>query len=159
MTAPAATTPVLACYDGSEGSRQALRLAGRVLGPQPIVVLTVWQRISTQLARAGGFGALGGFEHEGEVDQQEQAAARQAAEEGAASAREQGFDATARVEEGGRTEWETIVAVANEIDASIVVCGSRGRGMLGSLLGSTSAGILHHAHRPVLISPEPPKTG
>jgi nucleotide-binding universal stress UspA family protein len=47
---------------------------------------------------------------------------------------------------------ETIVGLANESDADVIVLGSRGRGAAASaLLGSVSNGVLHHAGRPVLI--------
>jgi nucleotide-binding universal stress UspA family protein len=46
--------------------------------------------------------------------------------------------------------------VANEIDAELILCGTRGRGEAKSfLLGSVSLGVLRHSHRPVLIAPHP----
>jgi nucleotide-binding universal stress UspA family protein len=57
--------------------------------------------------------------------------------------------------EGG--ESQTILAEADRMDAELIVCGSRGRGGVArSLLGSTSAGVLHHATRPVLVVPAAP---
>jgi nucleotide-binding universal stress UspA family protein len=47
-----------------------------------------------------------------------------------------------------------IVIAANDLDADIVVLGSRGRGFFGRmLLGSVSGHVVHHAHRAVLIVP------
>lgn len=47
-----------------------------------------------------------------------------------------------------------ILAVAAEIDAEVIVVGTRGRGDVKSLLlGSVSHGILQHADRPVLVVP------
>jgi nucleotide-binding universal stress UspA family protein len=47
---------------------------------------------------------------------------------------------------------DTIVNAAKQIDADLVVMGSRGMsGFKSLLLGSVSDGVLHHAHCPVLI--------
>lgn len=147
--------PVLACYDGSQGSHQALRSGGLVVGRRKVVVLTIWQPIAAQLARIGSFGPITGFDGEEQVDLQEQRAAAAAADEGAQRASELGFDATSRVEETRSAVWEAIVGVADDIDAVLILCGSRGRSsMETALLGSTSHGVLHHAHRPVLIAPQ-----
>lgn len=50
--------PVLFCFDGSEGSRNALRAAGELINrPVDAVVLTVWETVETRLALVGGFAA------------------------------------------------------------------------------------------------------
>jgi nucleotide-binding universal stress UspA family protein len=147
----------LFCYDGSDASARALRTAVHLLAPRgDAVVLTVWQPLTARLAESGGFGIYA-LEDEGDIDLQERAAALQSAEEGARAATELGFGATARVEEASTGVWRTIVDVADELDAALIVCGTRGRGSLRSaLLGSTSHDVLQHAGRPVLISPAPP---
>ena len=50
--------------------------------------------------------------------------------------------------------WRALRRVADEIDADVVVCGSRGLGAFSrAAVGSTSTGLLHHAGRPVLVVP------
>ena len=47
---------------------------------------------------------------------------------------------------------EAIANLADEVDADLVVLGSRGLGRVkGTLLGSVSRGVLDRAHRPVLV--------
>jgi nucleotide-binding universal stress UspA family protein len=48
--------------------------------------------------------------------------------------------------------WSTILDVAEERDAALVVLGSRGlSGVKSALLGTVSTPVLHHCSRPVLI--------
>jgi len=146
--------PVLFCYDGSDGSRAALVVAAElVMHPADAVVLVVWTPVSVQLARGGSL--LVGVPNEGQLDEEEIAAARRIAEEGAEGARAGGYTATARVEEEYESVSKTIREIAREIDARLIVCGQRGRGALASaILGSVSHELSAHAERPVLIAPQ-----
>jgi nucleotide-binding universal stress UspA family protein len=147
--------PVLFCYDGSDGSKTALGAVIDLIKPGDAVVLVVWMPAAVQLARAGSF--LVDVPNEGEIDAQEAARARQIAEEGAAAARERGYNASARIAEANESVARTIDQIAQEIDAGLVVCGQRGRGAIGSaLLGSVSHALAAHAKRPVLIAPQHP---
>jgi nucleotide-binding universal stress UspA family protein len=147
--------PVLFCYDGSDGSKTALRAVIDVIKPAEAVVLVVWMPASVQLSRAGSF--IVAVPNEGEIDAQEATIAQQIAEEGAASARTHGYNATARTAEATESVAKTIEDVAEEIDASLIVCGQRGRGTVGSaLLGSVSHALATHTKRPVLIAPQHP---
>ncbi len=147
--------PVLFCYDGSDGSKTALAAAVGLIRPADAVVLVVWTPAAVQLARAGSF--VVAVPNEGEIDEQQAATAREIAEEGAASARERGYNATARIAQANESVAATIDAIAEEIDAGLVVCGQRGRGAIGSaLLGSVSHALAAHTRRPVLIAPQHP---
>ena len=147
--------PVLFCYDGSDGSKTALAAAVELVKPADAVVLVVWMPASIQLARAGSF--IVAVPNEGEIDEQEAARAQELSEEGAAGARERGYNATGRVAEANESVARTIDEIAQEIDAGLVVCGQRGRGPIGSaLLGSVSHALASHAKRPVLIAPQHP---
>jgi nucleotide-binding universal stress UspA family protein len=119
------------------------------------VILTVWQPLVTKLAETGSFGVFG-LGDETEVDETEEQAARDAAEQAAERARAAGHTATVRVEEAQQAAWMKIIEVANEIDAGLIVCGTRGRGTVKTaLLGSVSHAVLTHSGRPVLIAPAP----
>jgi len=153
--------PVLFCFDGSDGSLRALRDGGALLAPRPAVVLTVWEAVATQLA-TGSFGFAAGVSYlpdETELDAREEAAAREAAGRGVATAEGRGWVATARVERAVEPVWQTVVWVAEEIGASLIVCGARGRNAAKrALLGSVAEAVLHHSHRPTLIAPQPDPT-
>jgi nucleotide-binding universal stress UspA family protein len=145
--------PALVCFDGSAPAEHGLEVAQGLLGAADIVVLAVWQSVATRLAEGGGFGVAAVPEPEA-LDQVEEAAARAAATAGAEHVRAAGGRATVRVEEAGETIWQKILQVADEVDAAVIVTGSRGRGPVKSvLLGSVSREVLDHSARPVLVAP------
>src|SRR5258708_12538653 len=83
--------PVLFCYDGSEGSKAALSVAVElVMHPADAVVLVVWTPIAVQLARAGSL--LAAVPNEGEMDEEESAAAQRLADEAAEGATTRGHN-------------------------------------------------------------------
>jgi nucleotide-binding universal stress UspA family protein len=147
--------PVLFCYDGSEGSKAALGAAAELIAhPADAIVLTVWMPATILLARGGSLGAAY-VPDEGQIDEQEAAAAQRIADEGAEGARRRGYNASARIAEATESVAKTIAVVADEVDASLIVCGQRGLGFMRSaLLGSVSHAISARAQRPVLIAPQ-----
>jgi nucleotide-binding universal stress UspA family protein len=147
--------PVLFCYDGSEGSRQAMRTAAELIGPPgPVIVLTVWEPIAYRLALSGAF-AVGPPPNEDELDKQEESIAQAASEEGARRASAHGYEASAITRASTEGIARAVMAVAEEVSARLIVCGQRGRGPLKTaLLGSVSHALAAHTRRPVLIAPE-----
>jgi nucleotide-binding universal stress UspA family protein len=146
---------VLFCYDGSEGSRSAMRAAADLIErPVEVVVLTVWETIATRLALAGAFAAglpTGGAD----LNEEEKSSADAVAEEGARRANEHGYVASAMTTESFEGIANAILEVADNISARLIVCGQRGRGPIRTaLLGSVSHRLASHARRPVLIAPE-----
>jgi nucleotide-binding universal stress UspA family protein len=146
-------TPVLFAFDGSLHARAAIEQAAAVLRPGPAVVATAWTPFAESAPAA--LLAFPGRMVEGVVDDLD-AAGRESAEElaseGAELARAAGFDATARAVSSPGPFFSALIELADEIDASAIVVGSRGRSTLAAtVLGSVSTGVLHHAHRPVLV--------
>ena len=91
--------PVLFCFDGSEGAREAMKAAGELIGrPVDAVVLTVWETVATRLALAGAFVA-GATTGGADLDAEEESYARSMAEEGAHRANEHGYKATPMTKE------------------------------------------------------------
>jgi nucleotide-binding universal stress UspA family protein len=137
--------PVVIAYDGSPFAQQAIEQAAQLLrAGLPAVVTTVWQPLKSipfahlavipeDLTEAMGSGA------------------RTTAEEGAAHARDAGFDASPLVVPGDPV-WHRIVEVADEQHASVIVIGSRGRsGLKLAVMGSVATAIVQHSKRPVLV--------
>jgi nucleotide-binding universal stress UspA family protein len=155
MTGESQNGPVLFCFDGSDGSREAMRAAADLIGrPVDAVVLTVWETVATRLALAGAFAAgvtTGGTD----LDADEESSARSVAEDGALRANEHGYNASPMIKESFGGMAKTILEVADELSARMIVCGQRGRGVLRStLLGSVSHALASHTRRPILIAPE-----
>jgi len=145
--------PILICYDGSEGARHAIETAGALLGKRRAVVLDV----GPPLTVAESYAALGPMVPGEEFEEENLGDAEQRARAGAELAKRAGFDAEARAEVAAPT-WEGVVDVADEIDAAVIVTGSRGlTGAREVFEGSLSHDVAEHAGRPVLIVP-PPKT-
>ncbi|MGH2836502.1 MAG: universal stress protein [Solirubrobacteraceae bacterium] len=145
---------ILIAYDGSEDARGAIEHASRLFAGERVTVLTVWQRFIDTMARVGG--GIGMVVDYDEIDHDAEQGAREKAEAGAALAKEAGLDASARTAVVEFTIPDTILAEADVIEASAVVCGSHGYSGLKSLmLGSTSHQLLQHADRPVVVVPSP----
>ena len=144
------------CSDGSEGSKAALSVAVElVMHPVDAVVLAVWTPIAVQLARGGSLLAV--VPNEGQMDEEEIAAAQRLADAGAEGLRKRGYNASARIAQANESVAKAIGEVAREIDACLIVCGQRGRGAFASaVLGSVSHQLSAHAERPVLIAPQHP---
>ena len=128
--------PILFCYDGSDGSRYAMRAAASLLAPRDAVVLSVWETVATRLA-TGGLLPIAGMSYisdEGELDAREQAAAQQVAEEGAAAASEHGWMASARAANAELRPGARSSTSPTRWTPALIVCGARGleRGQAGN---------------------------
>jgi nucleotide-binding universal stress UspA family protein len=147
--------PMLIGYDGSDGAREAVDAAARLLARRPAVVLHAW---SSPLERsyAGESLALVPLPEVTELrrDVEEMIAGHSAelAEEGAARARNAGLDARAASVRARAGIWSALAGSARSEGAAVIVVGHRGRGAIAStVLGSVSAGLAHNAELPVLI--------
>ncbi len=143
---------VLLCYDGSDAARHAIETAGGTVAERNAVVLTVWTPAAamTPLDPLGdAVGGLSGIY--AELDATGKQLADEQADQGARLARQAGFEARPRTEQG--RAWSTIVEVAAELEATVVVMGAQGHSAPGALLGSVSERVLRHSRQPVLIVP------
>lgn len=124
--------PVLVGHDGSAGGERALSTAATLFAGRRVTVATVG-------ADAPAEGQLVGVD-------------------GAAVE-------TVCVEprgmlESGRAVADALAACAADDGAAVIVIGSRGQSARREmLLGSVAMAVLHHAHRPVLVVPDPERFG
>ena len=145
--------PILIAYDGSAHARAATERAGSLLSPGPAVVICVWtsMRYSAPATLLGAPASVVGAGVE-ELDAAARDQAEQVAAEGAGLAQHVGLEARSRAIENQRSAWHGVVHCADELDAAVIVTGTRGRsGVAAAVLGSTAQGLLHRAHRPVLV--------
>jgi len=141
--------PVLICYVGSEEDRVAIDAAAGLLGPRRAVVLDV----APAMTKAESYAALSSVVSGNAFEDLNAAGAIERAQAGAELAREAGFSAEPRGDVASST-WEDIVDVADEIDAAVIVIGSRGlAGMRRLFERSVSHDVVDHAGRPVLVVP------
>lgn len=145
------TGPILIAYDGSPDARSAIDAAARILPGTAAVVLYARQPLESVAAHLEGHPALEDLQG---LDAATLDASERIAAEGARYAETVGLTADPRVSSTMATASEAIVEAAEEVDAVLIVLGSRGRrGLRAALLGSTSTNVLHHARRPTLVIP------
>jgi nucleotide-binding universal stress UspA family protein len=156
-------SPIVIGYDGSENAKAAVREAARLFPGRPAIVVSAWRSIA-EVVPAALIAIPAEVAHDAQVkmDSAARDEAQALADSGAELATEAGLDARGVAVEARGALWPAIVAAADDNDAAAVVVGSRGLSRIKSaLLGSVSAGVLHHSRRPVLVvpPPEPPADG
>ena len=145
------TSTILICYDGSPGARRAIEHTGRLLPGIRAVVLDVW----SAPAGLAACGLAGTAPHD--FADWARTASDEAAE-GVQLAKAAGLDAVA-LTTNGMVEgiWRSILSVAGECGADLIVVGSRGlTGLRAFTHGSVSKRLVTHARRPVLVVPDEP---
>jgi nucleotide-binding universal stress UspA family protein len=150
MTSP---RPIVIAYDGSPDARAAIEQTGALLKPRRAVVAYVWAPIEVSVS-ASLLGAPAGVAVAGarDLDATERRRAERVAQEGTELARRVGFAAEALAIRRDGPPWRALVKCAAELDAAAIVTGTRSRSRpVAAVLGSTAEGVLHHAHRPVLV--------
>ena len=147
--------PVLIAYDGSPAADEAIAAAGRLLPGRTALVLNAWESplrhsLSGRALSGAPVADIRGVTGDFETWLGEAAGAT--VEDGVELARKAGLEASGEAVESSSTAWRVLIATAETRDAAVIVAGSQGHGRVASvLLGSVSAGLVHHAERPVLI--------
>ena len=150
---------VLIAYDGSAQSRAAIEYAARFLSTKKAYILTVWEPIHRQAARAAGMSGMMQHDWNGEGDNPAQddpayAEAVSICTDGVELARQNGFATEPFLVESATAIWSAIVDAAHELEVDMIVTGTRAlSGWKSILQTSVSDSIIKHAGRPVLIVP------
>jgi nucleotide-binding universal stress UspA family protein len=149
---------ILVSYDGSADAQAAIDRAAQLMPGAEATVLTVWEPYIETLTRTGalgfGMGMAANDEEAQKVDAHNQEAALNGATEGAERATAAGLVAQPRVARRHGDIADAILAAAAEMDADVIVMGTRGlTGVKSFLLGSVSHAVVQHADRAVLVVP------
>lgn len=146
--------PILLCYDGSPSAKHAISVAHATLGHKPLAVLHVWTPPLSVVADAFAVASSSSGPTLAELERVALEWAEAVGDEGGEAARRLGFVVDVRVERTETPVWRTILDVAGEIDAELIVIGTRGAtAVQTALLGSVSNAVVHHSERPVLVVP------
>jgi nucleotide-binding universal stress UspA family protein len=133
-------TRLLLATDGSENAAQATKAAvdiARRRGSE-IHLIHVWHDVHTPHAHAF-------------VKSELRRQGREILDEEVKRIGEMGGTVAGSYLREGRT-FEEVIKLGDELDAGLLLVGSRGyRGLRRMLMGSHSEDIVHHAHRPVLV--------
>jgi nucleotide-binding universal stress UspA family protein len=153
---PVDERPAVVAYDGSDAAGAAVRTAAALLAGRPLVVVAVWEpamafAVSPTLDPSGLAYMPPRTEDVATIDRAQRDRAVGLAEAGARLARELGATAEPLAVSDEAAVADTIVAIAEQRDASVIVIGSRGVGRIKGLFGSTSRALLNHCDRPVLV--------
>jgi nucleotide-binding universal stress UspA family protein len=146
---------ILLCYDGSADAQAAIDQAGPLMAGSEAMVLVIWETILETMTRHGSFGMGMIVPY---TDDGADAAIKQEAVDTAAAgvqrAAAAGLVAQPKVVNRDDDIAAVILAEAADLNASVIVLGTRGLGSVKSMmLGSVSDAVLHHADRQVLVVP------
>lgn len=162
MPGPAARdrkTVMVIAFDGSPTARRAVQYAAQFLTADRAVVLTVWSPMDRG-DNPGGYD----YDLDGPPDPSDDdeidialAEAQRINDEGLELAVAAGLPAEPMRRAVTFTVWQTIIEAADDLDADLIVTGTRATTGLRSLLQSSVADhVLRRGHRPVLIVPPEP---
>lgn len=149
---------ILLSYDGSLDAQAAVSRAAELMPGAEVTVLTVWQPLTQMMTVGGtsgiGLGLAGMYSNDPAIDEASQRQALATATNGAERATADGLVAQPRAAPQQGTIAAAVLSVADDIDADVIVLGTRGlSGVKSFVLGSVSHAVVQHSGRPVLIVP------
>jgi nucleotide-binding universal stress UspA family protein len=157
MTDETSTIRLLLCYDGSLPAGAAIEAASRLLPGALARVAYLWTPpLSSEAMRRRLWRGTGGVnEFMASVEREGEAEAHRLAAMGVALAGAHGWQAEPVVRRTYGGEGLQLGEIAQEVDADLIVAGSRGLTGTRAILGSVSDMLVHYALCPVLVVPHP----
>ena len=148
--------PTLIAFDGSAAARQAVAAAAALLKPRTTLVLTVWEAALAHAAMAPppDVAMTPAVDPSATLtfDEALRGHAERVSNDGAELARSLGLDAEPLAIADVSDIARTIAETAREHHAAAIIVGSRGlSGLRARFEGSTSKGVVKHAHCPVVV--------
>ena len=146
---------VMICYDGSPSAKHAIEIAAAALPERHVTLLHVWNPPDPVLTDAFSepdavAGSSGKALEQWCLDRGDQLLS-----EGGSLAADLGLDVAGRLERCKHSVPATILQVAEELGAMVVI-GTRGATAVQTdLLGSVSHEVVYRSHLPVLVVPAP----
>ena len=156
MSSDSREQTMLIAYDGSENADRALEYAAKLLKPGTVQILTAWEPIARQQARAASRTGM----HQATMtsdnleDDPAYAEAVQVCRQGIAAAEKLGMYGKAHLVESATTIASAIVDAAQELDVDVIITGTRAlTGFRALWSQSIAETIVKNAGVPVLVVP------
>lgn len=147
---------MLIAYDGSDQAKRALTDAAHLLRPRHVEILTAWEPLHRQAARAVSMSGLRQADWSAGAEEEDPAytEARRICREGVELAESLGLRARAHLVETATAIWSAIVDAAKELRPDVIVTGTRAvTGFKSLWTSSTADAVVSHAGIPVFIVP------
>ena len=155
MTVTAELRTVLICYDGSDRAQHAIAMTAALFPGAHAHVLNVWEPLERIVARYAAIGPYLG-EDIGEADAGIETDSAALAAAGAKLAEDAGMQSSPHTASLRTTVWEAVVELAEELDADVIITGTRSlHGVREALANTLSHALLQRSMRPVLAIPTP----
>jgi nucleotide-binding universal stress UspA family protein len=146
---------IMICYDGSPSAKHAIAVAAGFLPERRVTLLHVWNPPDPILTDAFSEPDVVAGTSGNALEQWCRDRGDQVLSEGVSLATDLGLEVDGRLERSRNGVPATILEVAEELGA-VVVMGTRGAAAVQSdLLGSVSHAVVYASHLPVLVVPTP----
>jgi nucleotide-binding universal stress UspA family protein len=146
-TLPESSPTLLLCYDGSDRAAHAIAVAAQLFPGASASVVHVWEPLEHVVARYAVLAPyLGENIAEADASVEQQSSTIAAA----------GLVASAHSATLKETVWQAVIAAAEEVNADLIITGTRSlHGARELLAGTLSHSLLQHSAVPLLAIPTP----